>query len=102
MEDWMTRTIAIGALIALAACDGPRENAGENADFAAGVVNSPDTLRQGPAEKLGEAQDVAAKRAEEAKEAEARSLEAEAKERRAVADKEAEALEQRADQVRND
>ena len=59
------------ALIALAACDGPRENAGENADFAAGVVNSEDTLRQGPAEKLGEAQDIAAKRAEEAKEAEA-------------------------------
>ena len=96
------RTIAIAALIALAGCDGPRENAGENADYAAGVVNSPDTLRQGPAEKLGEAQDIAAKRAEEAKEAEARSLEATADEKRAVADKEADALEQQADAVRND
>ena len=100
------RTLAIAALIAalssLAACDGPRENAGENADFAAGVVNSPDTLRQGPAERLGEAQDIAAKRAEEAKEAEARSLEAAADERRAVADKEADALEEQADEVRND
>ena len=90
LEEWTMRTIAIAALIALAACDGPRENAGENADFAAGVVNSPDTLRQGPAEKLGEAQ-----------EAEARSLEAAAEEKRAAADSEAEALEARADEVRN-
>ena len=100
------RTLAFAALIAalstLAACDGPRENAGENADFAAGVVNSPDTLRQGPAEKLGEAQDVAAKRAEEAKEAEARALEAAADEKRAAADKEADALEEQADAVRGD
>lgn len=101
LEEWTMRTIAIAALIALAACDGPRENAGENADFAAGVVNSPDTLRQGPAEKLGEAQDLAAKRADEAKEAEARSLEAAAEEKRAAADSEAEALEARADEVRN-
>ncbi|HEU4705370.1 MAG TPA: hypothetical protein VFS45_06675 [Sphingomicrobium sp.] len=100
------RMLAFPALIALAAglaaCDGPRENAGENADFAAGAVNSPDTLRQGPAEKLGEAQDIAAKRAEEAKEAEARALEAAADEKRAIADKEAEALEDQADEVRND
>ena len=96
------RTLAFAALIALAACDGPRENAGENADFAAGVVGSNDTLRQGPAEKLGEAQDMAAKRAEEAKEAEARALEAAADEKRAAADEEAEALEQQADRVRND
>ncbi len=43
------RILAFAALMALAACDGPRENAGENADYAAGAVNSPDTLRQGPA-----------------------------------------------------
>ena len=96
------RLIAIAALTVLAACDGPRENAGENADFAAGVVNSPDTLRQGPAEKLGEAQDIAAKRAEEAKQAEARALDAAADEKRAIADKEAEALEQQADEVRGE
>ena len=95
------RMLAFAALIALAACDGPRENAGENADFAAGVVGSNDTLRQGPAEKLGEAQDIAAKRAEEAREAEARALEAEADEKRAEADKEADALEQQAEAVRN-
>ena len=96
------RLIAIAALIALSACDGPRENAGENADFAAGAVGSADTLRQGPAEKLGEAQDVAARRAEEAKEAEARALEATADEKRAAADKEADALDQQADAVRNE
>jgi hypothetical protein len=96
------RTVAFVALIALAACDGPRENAGENADYAAGVVGSNDTLRQGPAEKLGEAQDMAAKRAEEAKEADARALEAAADEKRASAAEEAEALEQQADRVRND
>ena len=95
------RTLAFVALISLAACDGPRENAGENADFAAGVVNSPDTLRQGPAERLGEAQDIATKRAEEAREAEAKSLEAAADEKRAEADKEADALEEEADRVRN-
>ena len=95
------RTLAFVALIALAGCDGPRENAGENADYAAGVVGSNDTLRQGPAEKLGEAQDMAAKRAEEAKEAEAKALEAAAKEKRAEADEQAEELEQRADAVRN-
>ncbi len=95
------RTLAFAALIALAACDGPRENAGENADYAAGVVNSPDTLRQGPAEKLGEAQDIAAQRADEAKEAEAKALEAAADEKRAEADQQADALEQQADAVRN-
>jgi hypothetical protein len=99
------RTIAllgtIAALSALAACDGPRENAGENADFAAGEVGSNDTLRQGPAEQLGEAQDEAEKRAEEAKEAEAKSLEAQADEQREAADQQADALEDQADRVRN-
>lgn len=96
------RSIAFAALIALSACDGPRENAGENADFAAGAVGSTDTLRQGPAERLGEAQDIAAKRAEEAREAEARALEATADEKRAAADQQAKALEDQANEVRGD
>ena len=95
------RTLAFVALIALAACDGPRENAGENADFAAGVVGSNDTLRQGPAEKLGEAQDMAEQRAEEAREAEAKALEAQADERRQAAEQQADALEDEAERVRN-
>lgn len=95
------RIFALIALAALAACDGPRENAGENADFAAGEVGSNDTLRQGPAEKLGEAQDMAEKRAEEAREAEAKALEAQADEKRQAAEQQADALEDEAERVRN-
>ena len=95
------RTIALIALAALAACDGPRENAGENADFAAGDVGSNDTLRQGPAEKLGEAQDKAVRRAEEAREAEAKALESQADEKRQAAEQQADALEDEAERVRN-
>lgn len=95
------RMIALIALVALGACDGPRENAGENADFAAGEVGSNDTLRQGPAEKLGEAQDIAEKRAAEAREAEAKALEAQADEKRQAAEQQADALEDEADRVRN-
>lgn len=94
------RMTALIGLIALAACDGPRENAGENADFAAGAVGSNDTLRQGPAERLGEVEDIAAERAEEAKEAQAKALEAAADEKREAADQEADALEEQADRVR--
>ena len=96
------RTIAFAALIALAGCDGPRENAGENADFASGAVNSEDTLRQGPAERLGETRDIAAERAEEAREAQAEALEAAADEKRESADQQADALEEQADRVRNE
>ena len=97
----MRMMIALIAIAALAACDGPRENAGENADFAAGEVDSNDTLRQGPAEKLGEAQDTAEERAEQAKEAEAKSLEAQADEARKAADQQADVLEDQAERVRN-
>ena len=95
------RIIALTALIALAGCDGPRENAGENADFAAGEVGSNDTLRKGPAEALGEAQDTAEERAAQATEAEAKKLEAQADEQRAAADQQADALEDQAERVRN-
>lgn len=95
------RMIALIGLVALAACDGPREDAGENADFVAGAVGSNDTLRQGPAEQLGEAQDKAIRRAEEAIEAEAKSLEAQADEQRKAAEQQADALEAQADRVRN-
>ena len=96
------RIIVLAGLAALAACDGPRENAGENADFAAGAVNSPDTLRQGPAERLGEAQDIAARRAEEAREAQARALEETADQKREAADREADAIEEEAKRLRGD
>lgn len=96
----MMRIFLLAGLVAVAACDGPRENAGENADLASGAVQSEDTLRQGPAERLGEKQDLAERRAREAREAEARALEAAADEKRAAADQEADQLEEQADKVR--
>ena len=95
------RMIALAGLALVAACDGPRENAGEKADVASGAVNSEDTLRQGPAERLGEKQDLVERRAQEAREAKARSLEAAADEKRAAADQEADRLEEEAKSVRN-
>lgn len=86
---------------AVVACDGPRENAGEQADFNSGAVNSEDTLRQGPAEQLGEKQDRVADTRKRHQEAEADALEASADERRERADQEAEALETRADAIRS-
>ena len=94
------RNLALAGLMVVAACDGPRENAGENADLASGAVNSADTLRQGPAERLGEAQDLADRRAKEAREAQAKALEAAADEKRTVADQEADALDEQAKRVR--
>ena len=86
---------------AVVACDGPRENAGEKADFESGAVNSEDTLRKGPAEQMGEKQDTAAEARERAKDAEGDALEAAADERREKGDQEADALENRADAVRS-
>ena len=96
----MKRLVILFA-IAVAACDGPRENAGEAADFQSGAVNSEDTLRQGPAERLGEKQDVAAESRRRAKDAQGDALEAAADERRERADQEADALENRADEIRS-
>ena len=95
------KRLSILIAAAMVACDGPRENAGEKADFESGAVNSEDTLRQGPAEQLGEKQDTAAETRERAKDAEADALEAAAAERREQADQEADALENRADAIRS-
>ena len=96
----MKRLIILTAIV-MVACDGPRENAGEKADFESGAVNSEDTLRKGPAEQLGEKQDKAAQARERAKDAEGDALDAAADERRELGDQEAEALENRADAVRS-
>ena len=93
--------LTILIVAALVACDGPRENAGEKADFASGAVNSEDSLQKGPAEQLGEKQDRAAETRERAKDAEADALEAAADERREQGDQETEELENRAEAVRS-
>lgn len=97
------RTVAIALLlstVALAGCDGPRENAGEVADNASGAVGSEDTLRQGPAERLGEKQDRAAEAAKEAREAQADALDDAAEAKRDQADEAGERLEQEAAKLR--
>ena len=93
-------TILSACLIGLAACDGPREDAGEKADNASGVVGSEDTLRSGREETVGEARDDAATSANEAREARADALEDAAEQAREEADQKAEVLEQQAEKAR--
>jgi hypothetical protein len=85
----MRVVLMLTAAAALAACDGQREQAGEKADNAAGVVNGEDSIQSGPAETIGERQDQAKDAAEDAKEAHADALE-----------DQADALEEQADQAR--
>jgi hypothetical protein len=92
----LTLTIAL----AVAACDGPREQAGEKADNAAGAVDGEDSLKSGPAESMGERQDQAATSANEAREARADALDEQADSERDSAEQKAEALEQEADKAR--
>ncbi len=95
------RVPTILAALALIGCDGPRENAGEQADFVAGEVNSEDTLRSGPAEELGEKEDRADQTRERAADARADELEAAADQKREAADQEVDALENEAKRVRS-
>lgn len=88
------------ALLALAACDGPREDAGEAADNAANLVDGEDAVDSGPNETLGEKQDEAAESANEARDAKADALEARAEEARSTADAEADRLEEEAEKAR--
>jgi hypothetical protein len=50
-------TLAAAGLLTLAGCDGAKENAGEQADAAAGETMSEDSMAQGTAEETGEAMD---------------------------------------------
>jgi hypothetical protein len=97
----MRPLLVITACLAAVACDGPQEDAGEQADFANGIVNSQDTLRSGPAEDLGETQDRAAAAAEKSRDARADALEAEADEARQRAKHQARELDRRAEQIRS-
>ena len=105
LETEMLRTyrrFAAAGLLLLAACDGPQEQAGEEADAASGAVGNEDTLRSCPAETLGERADEAQESAEEATEARADALEERADAERDAAERRAEALDQQADRVRGD
>ena len=96
----MNRKFQISALIVcglLAACDGPRENAGEKADAA---VNASGVIEAGPQERLGEIQDRTAKDRAKAIEAQADTAEDRADEIKTSADQRADALESQAKALR--
>lgn len=94
------KLLAIVLSLSVGACDGPRENAGEKADAAAGRVEGEDTMRSGPAEEMGAKQDAAADAMADAKEAEADAIEAAAAETRQFARQRANALRKEAKAVR--
>jgi hypothetical protein len=97
----MKRLALAAALLLLAACDGNRENQGEVADNASGAVDGEDSIESGPAETAGERQDEATDAADDAREAQADALEEQAEAVDAEADQQREALEEKADQVRD-
>ena len=92
--------VASALLAGLAACDGPREQAGEIADNASGAVDGEDSMTSGPAETMGERQDEAAEAANDARDAAADALDEKAEAAEAAAGERAEQLRQQADQVR--
>jgi pectin methylesterase-like acyl-CoA thioesterase len=94
------KLLVLTAGLAAAACDGPRENAGEEADAAANRVGSEDTLRSGPAEEMGARQDAAAESQADAMEARAESIEDSAEEAREAARQQAQALRNDAEAAR--
>lgn len=87
-------------MLLVAACDGPRENAGEVADNASGAVDGEDSIRSGPAETLGEKQDAAEDAARDVTEAQADALDDQAEAKRDAAEEAAERIEQQADKLR--
>lgn len=90
----------LAGLALLAACDGPREDAGEAKDNAAGVVQGEDSIESGPAETLGERRDDVADSANDAAEAKADALEDQADEAREAAEQNAAGLDAEAERAR--
>ena len=91
----MRYVILATALLALAACDGPKEKAGEARDRAAANVAGVEYRGDGPAERIGAAQDRADKAARQAVEARQDEIKTEA-------DTAADRLEAQAKQLRDD
>jgi uncharacterized membrane protein YqiK len=89
--------LALAVCALLAACDGPRDNAGEKADAA---VNASGVIQDGPQERLGEIQDRTAKDQAKATEAQADAAEDRADEIKTSADQQADALESQAKALR--
>jgi len=91
------RWIIIMVAMAVAACDGRNENAGERADAAAGKAQA---VGQGPSERLGESLDRADSAAREAVESQAELIRDRADVEADALDAQADRLEARADAMR--
>ncbi len=84
----------------LAACDGPNEKAGREADRAAAQAQGIAISGEGANELIGEARDRAEQAERKAREARANALEGRADQLRSEADAEAEKLDQQARSIR--
>ena len=91
--------VALSGLM-LTACEGPNEKAGKARDKATAAAQGSSYAGEGPAERIGKAQDRAAEAANDARDAEAKSLRKQADAMKAGADVEADRLEQQAKSVR--
>jgi hypothetical protein len=97
----MTRTTwAIAALMALAACKGPAQKAGEEKDTQAAAAAGVAYDGSGPNEAIGRRQDQAADAAHDAAKADARALRRQGDAIRDRASVDAERLEQQAKAIR--
>lgn len=101
----MNRIFAASALAAtltlVAACDGPNEKAGREADRAAAAAVGQNISGEGPQERLGEAQDKLEDAAADARDAAADAIERQADEVRAKTEVAADTLDERARAVRD-
>jgi hypothetical protein len=88
------------SVFALAACDGPNEQAGEKQDETAAAASGVEYTGSGPAERAGEVRDKAANAARKSAEADAAALKAEAINVERKADVTAEKFDAEADSVR--
>lgn len=89
------------SLAILAGCDGPKESAGRAADKAAAAANGQTLTQEGPNELMGEAEDRADRADRKALDAQADLLEQRADQLRQEAAGRADAIDKQAQALRN-
>jgi hypothetical protein len=94
--------LAATAVVSVAACNGPAEEAGKKRDEAAAAASGQSYNGEGPNQKLGEAQDRTNKSATDARDAQANELKQQGKAIREEADGRADKLEAEAKQIRSE
>lgn len=104
MPETIHRAIVLPALLvalsALAACDGPNEKAGRDADRSAAAAAGLNQSGEGPQERLGEAQDRVERADARANDARADALERQGEKLRSEADLAADRLDEQARALR--